>query len=70
MAFYNILRYIVFNSKLWQHLVNSAQTSFFKFTFNNEIRPPTPYPNHPLAEFCVRFLVTIPWAGSLSLIEF
>ena len=49
MVFYNILRYVVFNSKLWQPLVVSTKTFFSKFSFIYEIRPPTPPdPHHPL----------------------
>ena len=48
MVFYNILRYVIFNNKLWQPLVVSAQTFFLNLALTMKSDPQPPDPHHPL----------------------
>ena len=67
MVFYTYIKVCYFKSKLSKLFVFSAISTFNDLTSVLILDPQLP---QPLVEFYVQFLVTIPWAGPLSLIEF
>ena len=67
MVFYTYIKVCYFKSKLSKLFVFSAISTFNDLTSVLILDPQLP---QPLVEFYVQFLVTTPWAGPLSLIEF